>query len=209
MIPLLAGEREPRETSRAVQACNDFLRMGPGRSIAELHRSYIDLDRNSTPTRSKGTLLAWSSRYDWFERAIEYDTRLEEEKTRRAQEIMATGLALEHERVEKLKRLAGFLEEEAQKQNEEGAHYNVWLPDVKQIGGGEDAERVDIVRFNAAIISEYRGILDDLAKETGGRKQRQELDLQSGGKPIAINEVVVNVTRESDEHESDEDPVED
>jgi len=192
-----------------VQACNDFLRMGPGRSIAELHRSYIDLDRNSTPTRSKGTLLAWSSRYDWFERAIEYDTRLEEEKTRRAQEIMATGLALEHERVEKLKRLAGFLEEEAQKQNEEGAHYNVWLPDVKQIGGGEDAERVDIVRFNAAIISEYRGILDDLAKETGGRKQRQELDLQSGGKPIAINEVVVNVTRESDEHESDEDPVED
>ena len=39
---------------------------------------------------------------------------------------------------------------------------------------GEFAERVDIERFNAAIISEVRGVLDDIAKETGGRAQKLE-----------------------------------
>jgi hypothetical protein len=42
----------------------------------------------------------------------------------------------------------------------------------KQVGAGEFAERIDLVRFNASILAEYRSTLADLAAETGGRRQR-------------------------------------
>ena len=46
---------------------------------------------------------------------------------------------------------------------------------MKQIGSGELAQRVDLVRFNGPLISELRETLADLAKETGGRVQKTEL----------------------------------
>lgn len=176
MIALLAGERQPGETLRAVQACNDYLRMGPGRSLRSLIEEYARDGQTRPPTRNRSTLTNWSARYHWQDRAAVYDARLEVEKNRRADEVMQSGLALAHERVTKLKDLAGKLEGYLQDEN------NVWLPDVKQIGGGKFAERVDIVRFNAALIEQYRNTLDDLAKETGGR--RQSVDLTTGGQPI-------------------------
>jgi len=127
-------------------------------------------------------LKVWSSRYGWPARAESYDAQLEQQKTARANEIMHSGLALEHERVEKLEHLAAFLEEQIYEQGEGGVFHNVWLPDVKQIGAGEFAERVDIERFNAPLISEYRATLDDLAKETGGRKSKTQnvnIDLET------------------------------
>lgn len=97
---------------------------------------------------------------------------------------MQSGLALAHERVQKLKELGAFLEAQMYERGEDGVYYNVWLPDVKQIGSGENAERVDIERFNSAIIEQYRDTLDDLAKETGGR--RQQHDITSGGEKIRV-----------------------
>ncbi len=148
-----------------MQACNDWLRLGPGRTLRALLKGYIKRHRNAAPTRSLGTLLHWSARFAWQARAGEYDAKLDAEKTRRAQHIMASGLALAHERVVRLKRLAKQLEDYLHEAD------NVWLPDVKQIGAGELAERVDIVRFNAALIEQFRATLDDLASETGGRRQ--------------------------------------
>jgi hypothetical protein len=55
------------------------------------------------------------------------------------------------------------------------------VPDVKSIGSGEFAERVDLVRFNAALLEQFRGTLDDIAQEVGQRKQNStslNLDLQ-------------------------------
>jgi hypothetical protein len=61
---------------------------------------------------------------------------------------------------------------------------------VKQIGGGQYAERVDIERFNAPLISEYRGILDDIARETGGRRSQSAVELTGpGGGPVQTVEV--------------------
>lgn len=176
-LVLLTGERQLRESAKAVQACNDYLRMGPGRSLAELHRQYIGIHGNAAPTRSRNTLLRWSSRYSWSKRAETYDTRLEAEKNERAREIMQTGLALAHERVEKLKELAAFLEDQIKEQNEAGQYDNVWLPDAKQIGSGKDAERVNLERFNSALIEQYRATLDDIAAETGGRQRKHAVDL--------------------------------
>ncbi len=134
--------------------------------------------------------MGWSERYAWQDRAASYDTRLEDAKNARARDIMETGLALAHERVNKLKSLAGFLEEQMMEKGEDGVYHNVWVPDVKMIGQGQWAERVDIEHFNSAIISEYRATLDDIAKETGGRVVKQETEISGkGGKALVIEYV--------------------
>jgi len=179
-VTLLAGTRQKSESYKAVQGCNDFLRMGPGRSLAGLYRQYRETQGNTTPTRSKATIEDWSHRYGWTQRAEAYDRALEDEKNARAAQIMSEGLAQAHERVVKLRDLAGFLETQLYEQGEDGVYHNVWVPDVKQIGGGEFAERVDIEHFNAAIISEFRATLDDLAKETGGRVNKSEITGKDG-----------------------------
>lgn len=169
MTMLLAGSKQKGESRKAVLACNDYLRMGRGRSIADLWRKYTEVHNDTHPTRSYNTLRQWSSRYNWDERASEYDALLEQQKNERRQQVMESGFALDFERTDELKKLAHFLIGQIYEQGEDGVHHNVWLPDVKQIGSGKNAERVDIERFNAAILTELRGILDDLAKETGGR----------------------------------------
>lgn len=152
--------------------------MGPGRSLQSLFNEYAKLDQIQPPTGNIGTLKSWSARYDWQKRAEAYDAQLEQQKTEHAHEIMHSGLALEHERVKHLEKLADFLEVQIYEQGEDGVYHNVWLPDVKQIGSGDNAERVDIERFNAPLIDQYRGTLEDIAKETGGRKNKlQQLNL--------------------------------
>lgn len=187
-VRLLAGAPFDNESSRAMQACNDWLRLGPGRTLPKLLKKYGDRRRKSeSPTDSYNTLEKWSSDYAWPVRAGEYDAELEEQKNLRRRKELETGLALDNERVRKLKRLAKFLEDQIFEEGEPrvavidgpdgttlleiqpiSKYPSVWVRDVKQVG----AEKVEIVRFNAAILSEFRGVLDDLAKEVGGRKQK-------------------------------------
>lgn len=190
MIDLLAGKPKEKETKKAMQACNDYLRMGPGRSLAKLHQTYTEYGPEKPPTRHLATLKTWSTNYGWQARVNEYDTEIERQKTeyleQRRIDALNTGLALDYERILKLKHLADKLENEIWNEEGEFIRDTVWLPDVKQIGGGEFAERVDIVRFNQAILSEFRAILDDLAKETGGRKHQHEVTGTDGG-PIVFD----------------------
>ncbi len=175
-----------------MQACNDWLRMGPGRTIPRLLELYKKSGENVAPTLSMGTLINWSSHYDWPSRAPLYDAHLEEEKNRRAKEIMASGLALAYERVATLQKLADTLEQEIYERGETGVLHNIWLPDVKQVGSGEYAERVDLERFNGSILEQFRGVLDDIAREVGGRKQRSEISGPEG-KPIPIDASVAGL----------------
>lgn len=185
-VKLLAGEPKLNETPRAIQACNDYLRMGPGRSLRKLAQKYGKTKRNQAPTESEATLFEWSSDFAWQERAAAYDAERDAEKTEKRRKEIETGLALDTERIRKLKRLARFLEDQIYEEDDPNAvvivglsesgatevavssspYPNVWLRDAKTVA----KKRVDIFRFNSAIISEYRGVLDDLAKETGGRK---------------------------------------
>lgn len=116
-------------------------------------------------------------KFDWSDRAAEYDAAWEAQKDLERRAVMAEGLALDYERTRKLLRLADFLEEQIYEQGEDGVYHNVWVPDVKQIGTGDNAERVDIERFNASLLEQYRGVLDDIAKEAGGRIKKQQIDL--------------------------------
>jgi len=181
---LLVGQRQKGESRKAIIACNDYLRMGPGRSLAKLcvrYRAATELP----PTKRLKTLKDWSRRYGWQERVSAYEAEQERQKNEKRREVMENGLSLDFERVDELKVLAKFLIDQVYEQGETGVFHNVWLPDVKQVGSGNSAERVDIERFNAAIISELRGVLDDLAKETGGRVAKQEVS-GAGGGPVEI-----------------------
>lgn len=78
-------------------------------------------------------------------------------------DALQTGLALREERVSALKGLAALLLDELCKGG------RLWLPQVKLIGTGRQAARVDYEEFNRDEVNALRALLDDLAKETGGR----------------------------------------
>lgn len=108
-------------------------------------------------------------------------------------EALNTGLAKVSKRVEKLKQLAARLEEDLF-----AAEDKVWTLQVKGVGSGPIAEIVEYYEFNRSEVDAYRGVLDDIAKETGGRVQRS--DITSDGKqlqPITTIEIVKRY--ESDE----------
>jgi len=188
-VQLLVGQKQKGESSKAIQGCNDYLRMGPGRSLADLARQYREKPQNAA-TQSLNTLQGWSKRYGWSKRAEDYDAALEAAKTAYALEIMETGIALTYERVRKLKDLADLLFSQLYEESEEGVLHNLWVPDVKQIGSGEYSERVDIERYNSPLIGDIRGVLDDIAKETGGRIHKQ--DITSGGEKLVIEVIYGN-----------------
>lgn len=183
-IQPLTGERQKSESDNAVLACNDYLRMGAARSLSDLAAKYNDPQRSATenpPTASLSTLGKWSTQFSWQERAALYDAEIERQKDEQAKENMQKYLALDYWRVQKLKELADFLEKQLYEQGADGDYHNIWMPDVKQIGSGEHAEKVDIEKFNAPLISEFRATLDDIAKETGGRVKKTEVSGKDGG----------------------------
>lgn len=200
----LSGQRQKGESDSAVVACNDWLRMGSGRSLRQLIDNYsqqITFSATfSAPTDNYGTVRQWASKYNWAERATEYDETWEQRKNAEREQIFNHELAQDFGRVRKLLKLAQMLEAQIYEVGTSKVQvdldtfeevkilHNVWLPDVKQIGSGDSAERVDIERFNSALISEYRATLDDLAKEVGGRKQRTEL-ANADGKPFKVEYV--------------------
>jgi len=175
MPGLLAGVQQEGETSNAVLACNDWLRMGPGRSFAVLNQRYNDMPRSQSPTQSLDTLHRWSSNNDWARRAQLFDQRWDDIKTEAYQQEMETGLALANERVRKLKRLAHVLEGQMYERGPvdetgERPFVNLWLTEHKMTGPGRDAQLVvSKRRFNAALVAQYLATLNDLARETGGR----------------------------------------
>lgn len=183
-LELLSGQRQSGESDSALISCNDWLRLGVGRTLPALLSKYTEKHYKTPPTISLDTLKGWSADFDWSTRASEYDAAWEAQKDAERKTVMSEGLALDYERTRKLLRLADFLENEIYEQGENNVYHNVWLPDVRQVGSGEFAERVDIERFNSALLEQFRGVLDDIAKEVGGRIKKT--DVTSGGKAIPI-----------------------
>jgi hypothetical protein len=163
------------------------------RSVAILAERYRSAPPDTTPTRSRNTLEAWSKRYDWPVRAELYDRQLEDAKNARAAELMQSGLALAHNRVAELNELYALLKGElwergVTEDGSPGPLHNLWLPDVKVVGAGDHAETVEIERFNEAIIRQLRGTLEDIAAEVGGRVKKQEVSGRDGG-PIEVSDL--------------------
>ena len=88
---------------------------------------------------------------------------------KRVDEINAltAGYALKEYRVMRLSQLAEILAQDVF-----GGF--LWTEQVKGVGSGDVAEIVEFEEFNKAEVDAYRGVLDDIAAETGGRAKRIE-----------------------------------
>jgi len=186
-----------KETARARQAWADYLALGPDRSLEKLLQRYQS-GTKAAPATSLTRLKLWSRTFGWQQRlqviADEVARAAEEKEREYRRLIMEDGYALPHERVRALKQLAGILFEELTAEDE--AANRLWIDDVKQVGKGEGALRVDIERFNTGEVDQFRRVLDDIAKETGGRAAKVEHTGKDGA-PIQITEIVAVLPPES------------
>lgn len=180
-IRLLAGEPAEDEYDPHITACNDYLRMGRGRGLKKLARHYkkmIELAKDKglpapdVPTidGSGNRLAQWSSKFGWVERASLYDAMEEEKRNLARSHIMNAGFAQDHERVNVLNELTNRVLKELDKRGLYGIK-------KKGIGFGEDFQVINEEEFRRGEIREIRGLLDDLAKETGGRETNTNVKL--------------------------------
>jgi hypothetical protein len=181
-VELLYGERQKRETERAVIACNDWLLMGPGRSLRKLWETYTKINTGQQiqpPTRSYTTLRTWASRYDWPTRARLYDAEQERLKAEQAQAEIA------EMNVRQARNALGLQTAGAQL-------VMALLRKTKQ--APQLLEELGVEKLARLLPQAARAI------EVGGREERQargqpgdRLDLTSGGKSLAIEEVIVEI----------------
>jgi len=174
------------ETNKSKQAFEDYFALGPGRSLKALVESYRRRTEPAPPTRQLTTLKVWSTQFGWQARVAAREAEIAEQATQvlaaEKAKALQGGYALFFRRIETLNNLANLLWEEVNTASKR------WLPDVKQIGVGENAERVDIVRFNAPLIEQLRGTFNDLAAEMGERVKGIEVSGRDGG-PILLQDL--------------------
>lgn len=178
------------ETGKAKRAFLDYVGLGPNRTLKMLLEQYRNpelytqdnyRDKNAPPTRQLATLKNWSSAYNWVERSGTV-TDKQAEIILHEQEI-ALAEAMKHtyasvaKRIEALNDIAEQLVEHIQDQGVTRV--------VLKVAKGRIAEevQVDVLAINA-----LRGILEDLARETGGRAKNIRHRLPDG--PISKNQTI-------------------
>ncbi len=192
--------RQTKEPALWFDRFQRFLLLGVTRSV---YRAYI-AERMETARTVKqikkinaqaayrsGLPQSWreqSKRWNWHERAQQFD---EAERAKRyaayqarADEILTSGLALQFARIEELKQIAELLRAEVLDEHKR------WLPDAKQIGSGEFAERVDIVRFNAPLVQQLRETIADIAIEKGERTHGVKLSGKVAVAQVSLDEIL-------------------
>lgn len=150
-----------------------YCQMGSKRSVAAVyraearHKKAVKRVQKSTRNSVSGAWWEASKQWQWESRATAWDAdqraQMSAAYERRKEEILSSGFALNFNRIEALNELAELLLKELKQ------HDRRWLPDVKSVGSGENAERVDIVRFNSGIIEQFRDTLEDISAEMGER----------------------------------------
>jgi len=160
--PAVIGNHR-REPVRANRALGDYCSLDSTRSLKKLLQHYAaDPD---APTHSLANLKRWSFTYSWPARAFCFDElqRISDNHayTERRRSIIETGLALKHERIEKLKLAYAQLEPYLADPE------FTWPRQVKKLPTPDGGfELVETRRFNAEIYTQLRGLLADLDRET-------------------------------------------
>lgn len=153
-------EQLPGENLAWFSTFNQFRLVGPERNLTRFYRNY----RIARGTEQKNTVAMklpsrWceiSAGWFWKNRAEAWDAAMRDMQELAAQEVLQTGLALSHERLRKLSLMANKLE-------------TILLDDDRP------------KYINADLLEQYRGVLDDIAKEKGERnKETKILGMQTG-----------------------------
>jgi hypothetical protein len=162
-------DRMPDEPNRWYQRFEAFRLQGPGRTIEAVYRAECEAKLSKVKRPSKRwyeIVRLWS----WYARAAAWDKHLSDQAAADAEkrriEILNSGFALQHERVAALGEIADTLLTDIK----DPAH--LWPLDEKGIGQGDNFQVVEVVRFNGGLVDQFRGTLDDIAKEMGDRKEK-------------------------------------
>jgi hypothetical protein len=91
---------------------------------------------------------------------------------------LTTGLAIRENRVAALQRLAQLMGKDLF-----GGF--LWTEETKGVGSGPAAEIIDYDEFNGAEVAQFRGVLEDIAKEMGGRATVAKLQNEDGS-PLKV-----------------------
>lgn len=172
-------ERQPNEPARWYARFLLYRGMGPDRSLLGcVHREEAQKDSKK---RSRGVPGAWSDAFEqwnWKARAEAYDAHKQSEAEERQrtldaieqaerERILTTGYAIMEERIKGLDRMARLVEASFLEKDKDT---------------GED--KINFAWVNPDKIREYRGCLDDIAKELGQRIKKSEITGKDGG-PIS------------------------
>jgi hypothetical protein len=155
--------------------------MGMGRSLGKLHQNLTEAAQvHGGKVPALRTLKEWSANFDWQQRAVDYDKRQTETVEAQAQEFrqkhLFEGLALAQNRIARLTVVEELLFEQISDNDK------LWPPELKNIRIDDGTfSTTEVRRFNGALVQQYRGVLDDIAKEVGDRKER----VLHGGDPDA------------------------
>ena len=176
--------RQPGEPPTWFRRFERFRLMEPTRSLVEVFRQEQGEEENGGKRRREapGSWYDMAKLWQWNERVAVWDAvqtaHLEQNIASERSRVLLEGYAAMHRRVARLnaltEQLLGYAADEDK----------VWLPDVKAVGTGEFAERVDLIQFNAALFHEIRAHLADIAAELGERVKKKE---------IAITELPANI----------------
>lgn len=162
------GDSGKRESNKALRAFEDYFNLGPARSLAKLVQMYGKAS-GGAPTRHKSTLEKWSSDFRWQERVREREAQIAAAQLEAIkQNAPQTGYAIYQKRIADLNQLAEVLKEEVMDPNRR------WTTDSHWEGGVKDGELVETHEFNAPLVTQYRGVLGDIAAEMGERKAAPE-----------------------------------
>lgn len=159
-------ERDPweqmdKEPQRWFNLFNDFRLLGPNRTLRKLYRNKREQRGMPDIPQNYGAPSNWAHYYRdwrWKERAEAWDEVVREKQEDDTVDVLGSGLALAHNRIVKLVELADRIE---------GI-----LLDPK-------------AKISPYLVEQYRGILDDIAKEKGERSKEVRLTGTKGG-PVVI-----------------------
>ena len=171
---------DKNESSRAFAAFCVYRDLPPmERSLDKAYTLSKNDGTNAVQKRytANGTWQGWSTQYDWVNRAKAFDDfrfqKQAEAKQSEIDKIIAEcGYASMHERVKALAEVADILKAEIKSKE-------------KLYLFGKLGET-----FNKDLIDQYRGTLEDIAKEVGGRIIKKEVTGKDGTELRHIIEVV-------------------
>lgn len=185
--------------------------MVPVHSLPEVWREEEPTKNHEKPREDPpGDWYRIAKQWHWEERAAAWDAyqdeQLEKQILAERKKVLKSHYALMHKRVQELDELATLLRREIHEQKK------YYLTDVKQIGYGESAERVDLEVFNDKLISEFRATLTDIAAEMGERVKttKQEhsgsLEVLQGARDALVSdlEALPDASQSQEHHTSAE-----
>lgn len=170
-----------------------YCQLGSKRTLIAVYRKEARKHKSRKGARKSvrsGVPGAWSeaaTQWHWQSRAEAWDgdqrAQMTAQYEKRKAEILSSGFALNFIRIEALTEVATLLQKELKQPSKR------WLPDVKGVGQGENFQMVDIVRFNAPIIQQFRETLDDIAIEMGDRVRGVKLSGNVTTTTVSVEDV--------------------